>query len=111
MVARLRTDSWVSDVSTLMKRPASSRYQRWQERESGEPVVPLPKGRAKVASDNPETLRKRARRARDMAQRHVCEFVAWAFLVNAILKIPVEVASDVQRELRLGAALLHCDAD
>ena len=94
-----------------MKRLASSSYERWQEKDSGEPAIPIPKCRAKFASDNTETLRKRARRARDMAQRHVCEFAAQAFLFNSILKIPVEVASDVQRELRLGAVLLHCDAN
>ena len=80
------------------------RKQRWKGRQEQSGIL-LASGRKLTDSDNADLLRKRRLRASQAAQRYLAEFIVLCIRLKAILKIPPEAATDVQRLLRLGHSL------
>ena len=93
-----------------LKRPSASRitrkrYQHMTQQGEGTSVVQLLKGQTLKETKVAKALSERTTAVRKLAVNNLGAFIVHCVRLRAILKIPPENASDVQRELRLGAAL------
>ena len=109
-----RSKAWLDQLvvqSSVCKKPAA-KTEDWRSRQTDEPEEAAAKqlvGRKRLASPLEKSVARRRQRATasaiGQAAKHLGCFIVSCLLFGALLKFPLNFASDVQRECRVADCL------